>query len=289
MIKLGFDGSFVWECFSGSKFYALIPSPVISSAVIMKNKQYSKNELEPILNSSIASLNYSHSELLLFREDSFDPTTRIRRGRFYQISNGNPYQNPEFFSNFNPVTNKLPLYTYDPSYLISIKDLICIGSVDSVWRAVSVDRISTGENLVTLKSRNIFGAIPEINEKKIPETCRKEIISELDHFIDIANRETPGSIVDAARNTAITLIRNFTYISSNDSKILKMDLGELIETLRNNKKELSSYAAGIINRLHPRNKPNERERLKVRHITEEDAELTVCLIGMLLQEFEWAV
>ncbi len=184
--------------------------------------------------------------------------------------------------------NKRTLYTYDSFYQISRKNLIAIGSADSVWRIVSVDRISTGEFLVTLKSRNTFGVIPEIDEEKIPEKYRKEIMPELDRFIDVANRETPASIVDAARNTAIILIRNFTYISNNEPEIFTMDLGKLIKTLKDTKKELSSLAAEIINRLHPRNKPNERKRLKLRPVTEEDSELAVCLIGTLIQEFGWA-
>jgi hypothetical protein len=86
MIKLGFDGTFTWECFDGNKFYPLMQSPVISSAVIIGTKKYSKDELETILiNNLIESPNYYYTELLLFREDSFDPITRIRRGRFYQL------------------------------------------------------------------------------------------------------------------------------------------------------------------------------------------------------------
>ncbi len=169
--------------------------------------------------------------------------------------------------------------------------MTAIGSVDSIWRVVSIDRISTGEFLITLKSRNTFGVIPEIDEEKIPVTCRKEIISELNHFINVASKETPESIVDAARNTAVSLIRNFNYIfitPSDTTKILEMDLSELAKTLKDNKKELSSLAAKIINRLHPRNKPNERERHNLRPVTEEDSELAVCLIGTLLQEFGWA-
>lgn len=289
MIKLGFDGTFTWECFDGNKFYPLMQSPVISSAVIIGTKKYSKDELETILiNNLIESPNYYYTELLLFREDSFDPITRIRRGRFYQLSKSNPFQNPEFIFNFLSVMNKRTLYTYDSFYQISRKNLIAIGSADSVWRIVSVDRISTGEFLVTLKSRNTFGVIPEIDEEKIPEKYRKEIMPELDRFIDVANRETPASIVDAARNTAIILIRNFTYISNNEPEIFTMDLGKLIKTLKDTKKELSSLAAEIINRLHPRNKPNERKRLKLRPVTEEDSELAVCLIGTLIQEFGWA-
>ena len=290
MIRLGFAGSFVWESFQEIKFYALMPRPVISLAVIDIQK-YNKDEIEAALRNSVESPNYSSMvKYLVFREDSFDATTRIRRGRFYQPSKGNPYQNPEYYCNFNLVKNKLPLYTYDPFYEFSIKQLTAIGSVDSIWRVVSIDRISTGEFLITLKSRNTFGVIPEIDEEKIPETCRKEIISELNHFIDVASKETPESIVDAARNTAVSLIRNFAYIliTPLDAKILEMDLSELAKTLKDNKKELSSLAAKIINRLHPRNKPNERERHNLRPVTEEDSELAVCLIGTLLQEFGWA-
>lgn len=102
--------------FCGNKFYLLTQTPIISSAVIIRDKKYSDEELKLMLiNSSIESPNFSYPELLSFREDSFDPTTRIRRGRFYQLSKGNPFQNPEFIFNFSSsFINKRTLYTYDP-------------------------------------------------------------------------------------------------------------------------------------------------------------------------------
>jgi hypothetical protein len=51
-------------------------------------------------------------------------------------------------------------------------------------------------------------------------------------------------------------------------------------------------AAGIINRLHPRGKSAEQEKQarqgrQLRDVCDEDAKLSISLIGFLLREFEW--
>jgi hypothetical protein len=53
------------------------------------------------------------------------------------------------------------------------------------------------------------------------------------------------------------------------------------------------YAAGIISRLHPRGKSAEQENQarqgrQLRDICDEDAELSVSLVGFLLRELQWA-
>lgn len=288
MIKLGFNDSYACECANPEHIFYPLSSPIISLAVEDPQNYTNNIEVEGLLNNIIYI--GIPDEVLLFREDNFDPITRIRRGRFYKKSDGGNPQDcrvPGYISDNPPHLQSLTVYM--PYYNIKKKQLIVIGSPDSVWRVITTDRISTGEFLVTLKSRNTFGVISEIDEEKILIECRKEIISELDHFIDAANRETPGSIVDAARNIAISLISNYIYYSKdNDSKIFQKDLGELIKVLGLKDKELSSYVAAIINRLHPRNKPNEKEKHNIRAITEEDAELSTSLIGLLIQEFGWA-
>jgi hypothetical protein len=287
MIELGFNDSYACECANPEHIFYPLSSPIISFAV-EDPQNYTNIEVEVLLNKVIF-IDIS-DKILLFREDNFDPITRIRRGRFYKKSNGgNPRdcRVPGYIISNPPHLQSLIVYI--PYYNIKKKQLIAIGSPYSVWRVITTDRISTGEFLVTLKSRNTFGVIPEIDEEKIPEIHKKEIISELDRFVDIANRETPSSIVDASRNIAVSMIRSYIFTNNTENnKILEMDLGALIRKLNDDKKVLSASAGEIINRLHSRNKPNEKTRLDLRSVTEEDAELSTSLIGLLIQEFGWA-
>ena len=58
-------------------------------------------------------------------------------------------------------------------------------------------------------------------------------------------------------------------------------------------KKLTTWAASITNRLHPRGKSAEREEraskgVTLRPVVHEDAEACVELVGLLLRELEWA-
>lgn len=294
-MELGFAGSdpLIYECLSVSNnfpiptYHAITPTPYVSFAIPLLPEK--NNENSRLLNAlSSCMVETSHNDkILLFREDSFDPVTRIRRGRFYKrLPNSRSCKIAPKGAPGSIISSTLAIY--DSYYnKFNTKQLIAIGSEDSVWRVIATDRLSTGEFLVTLKSRNVFGVIPEVEEYELPEIHKEKIISELDYFVDAANRETPGSIVDAARRTAVVLISSHLSPENKEPNIFQKDLGPLSAELKKIK-ELSGVAAEVINKLHPRNKPNEQERHKSRDISEEDAELAVSLIGLLLQEFDWA-
>ena len=288
MIELGFDGSLVCECLEiGNTYHILMPAPYISFALLLSDSgKDNKTALSNLLSCTIPY--YLHDGIMLFREDSFDPVTRIRRGRFYKTADSNPQHCQVVpYPGAKQQDRSATLIVVQPTgERLDRKQLVAIGSPDSIWRVVASDRISTGEFLVTLKSRNAFGVIPEVEEDKLPEIHKEKIVSELDRFVDAANRETPGSIVDVARRMAVVLISSYLSPESKDSNIFKKDLGNLSGDLKKNK-ELSGAAAEVINKLHPRNKPNEQEKYSSRDISEEDAELAVSLIGFLLQEFGW--
>jgi hypothetical protein len=76
-----------------------------------------------------------------------------------------------------------------------------------------------------------------------------------------------------------------------DGKDAKGDLGDLLKIVPIDCVGIKS-AAGIINRLHPRGKSAEQEKQarqgrQLRDVCDEDAKLSISLIGFLLREFEW--
>ena len=61
--------------------HAVWPSPVVIPAEIVtepEGRLHSEDRRNPVADG------------IVFREDSFDPVTRIRRGRFYQVGNRQP-------------------------------------------------------------------------------------------------------------------------------------------------------------------------------------------------------
>ena len=265
----------------GGVFREVWPPPVVSSAMFIAGDQ-----------KPVAAMLELPRASYMFKEDSFDATTRIRRGRFYRRAGdartalARRHDGPDI----HPWIQAFLAEDSRPS-----ARLAAIGVEDSLWRILNAERISTGEWLVTLKARSGAGLLPEVDADKVPELGRTEVMEAVDHMVDVAHRETPSSIVDVARNTAALLLT--VYAAALESqpeeqrKILEKDLGKICgyfgqkDELKDSKVAIA--VGDILARLHPRNKPGERRRLKLRPITEEDATFAVSAVGLLLHEFHW--
>ena len=261
----------------GGVFREVWPPPVVSSAMFIAGDQ-----------KPVAAMLELPRASYMFKEDSFDATTRIRRGRFYRRDGdvrtvpARRHDGPDI----HPWIQSFLAEGLRPS-----ARLAAIGVEDSLWRILDAERISTGEWLVTLKARSGAGLLPEVDADKVPELGRVEVMKAVDHMVDVAHRETPGSIVDVARNTAALLMGVYAAGPGTDAKIRHKDLGEVCAHFERHhelkKKEVAISTGRILARLHPRNKYNEQQRFNLRPITEEDAAFAVSAVGLLLHEFYW--
>lgn len=283
---------------NGGPWVAIYPPPFIAAAA----------HAEPSKESD-QGLAMPHTPLV-FREDSFDAATRIRRGRFYalsqesqpaqlmcvaphptwgelggrRISADSPWVERRCFKyeqiQFNPLTH--PDWKTRP---------IAIGASESAWRLIASERISTGEWLVTLKARHALGVLPEIDQAKIPETGRAKAIETIDTLINAAYRESPESIVDRARAAAQWCFATWAAAKFNDDRILTSDLAQLATEVEKRsgecKPEMAIWSARGLARLHSRAKPNEQERRDTRPVMEADAEYALASMGLLLRELGW--
>ena len=260
------------------------PTPIVSLAAFITPEQPKVDALP--------SLSEAGPKTIIFREDSFDATTRIRRGRFYQ-SNRNINSTRVRFRDATEATayvHHFFMYGHRPN-----AKLVAIGVEDSIWRILGAERISTGEWMVTLKARGGAGLLPEINADAIPEAGRSEVIKAVNRMVDVAHRETPGSIVDVARNTAPLLMTVYAAAlevdASKQREVRHKDLGKVCAHFEHDsqlkQQEVAIATGRILARLHPRNKPNEQRRYDLRPVTEDDATFAVSAIGLLLNEFRW--
>lgn len=235
---------------------------------------------------------------MVFREDSFDATTRIRRGRLYKCA-GNIKPEAVFH---HLTVHTLPgarpqaqLHHFTDLQPKPTVEFVAIGDEDSLWRLIGAERISTGEWLVTLKARGGAGLLPEVKADAIPASGRTEVMKAVDRVLDAAHRETPGSIVDVARNAAALLMTVYAAGLEADPekqrKIRHKDLGQACSHFNGHLElknmDVAISAGHILARLHPRNKHSEQQRYNLRPITEEDATFSVSAIGLLLNEFGW--
>lgn len=238
-----------------------------------------------------------------FREDSFDPIARIRRGRFYCAHGSQPQQwkvarhpgspfdsiAPDIhgFSKSletfygNPIWHKIQERKDFPIVLLGVDDRF------TAWIIISVEAISTGEDLVTLKARNSFGILPRILDGKIPDAFRAKLGETLETFADEVHRSSPVSVIDRARDVMAHALLAYFNLRGENAR----DLSVLANKLEDDKKYIGANAARIVAQLHARAKPSEQEKRDLRPIREQDADLAVLCVGTLLCETglaEWA-
>jgi hypothetical protein len=240
--------------------------------------------------------NMSVSITVVFREDTYDPTTRIRRGRFYRRTNGvqiasglvqfPSHPRPatiggasggsvvDFQSAFEQANELNSMISNSEGYGI----ILGIPPAETRWRVIDAEGLSDGTTLFSLRALSSSGLLPVIT------TADQSIKEASEKVIDAALKYAPVPVVDVCREaTRLALAK---YLNEDG------DLATLIKKIKNNEYMIQS-AATIINRLHPRGKSSEQERQDksgkiLRRVIDEDAVLAVRLFGFLLIEMNFA-
>lgn len=237
-----------------------------------------------------------------FREDSYDPIARIRRGRFYKAGDQQPMQMLVAHHPGNPIAaiardihaNNAMLETFygNPIYYQYIQKqnempIVLLGAGDrfTSWAIVDVEAIESGEDLVTLKARSNFGVLPEFKDHAVTSDFSLRLRESIDYLRDEIHRSSPVSVIDRARDTATIALLAYFDLRNEHAK----DLGDLVNKLRDEKKYIACDCGNIIAKLHARAKPNEQEKRALPKIREQDADLAVQCIGTLLCELGFAV
>lgn len=266
----------------GTVYRHITPAPMICEAI-----------LDPLLPAQ-----FSFDLLMakcVFREDDYNLTSRLRRGRFYLSSGSQPSRCgvvPRTVEEYERNPRPRDMFTFVQYQLTGqskLPKLAALGSTDLLWRVIGVpERISTGELLFTLKARHAFGILPEINQQALPEREKEKVNETLDKLVDAANRELPEAIIDRARDATQWCLATWAASEFGNAELLQEDLGRLLSVIGAKRKMVALSAAQIIQRLHSRVKPNEQERYQVRPPMEADAELALNSVGFLIRELGWA-
>lgn len=242
----------------------------------------------------------------MFREEHFDPTTRIRRGRFYAPSPGERPAPQRVLprtagDSIEGVFNK-PLFVYDGLWLTPDEkppSLVALGAAGrvSLWRVVALpELISTGELLFTLKARHAFAILPEIDHEAVPELGRRKVAEAVQSLADAAHREAPSSIIDLACEAIQWCLATWAAAKFPDVDFFDKELEKITDYIEThykdeNGKKIQMTAlkvAEIVQRLHPRRKPHEQQRRRLRPPVEDDAELAVKAAAFVIRELRWA-
>lgn len=289
---LAYEGSGMWG-------RAIVPVPVFSAAVVV-------NSAVTIIPST------GTSDLLaiplIFREDSYDSVTRVRRGRFYERNTSQPvqwhvYSHPALagerrYENFQGTIGK-DLATFhacpvSTKYFDQIEGqpLVVIGNESrvTIWTVVSTEITLTREEVVSLRQRSTFGALPEMSWDKVPEQGKEQIKNTLSVLAKEIFSAGPESVIDRARDIGSAILA--TYLVDRKLATGKEDLGRLVSILaaqpRSDRPNICLNGGDILAILHPRAKPSEQAKRPLRAVREQDAELAVQLVGTMLCDLGWA-
>lgn len=246
----------------------------------------------------------------MFRESSFDPVSRVRRGLLFQkmgnagwesvVVEGHPASSTDqhMIRDVGPRLRKeLSVYMECSNLLNTHRKgegmRLAIGSKDghSLWKILQTERTVNLDVLVTLRAESVFGILPTLDKGKIAPDALSRVEAALSRVLDAAYRELPTSVVDHCRNAACVVVTSWAKMTEEMDKSQHPDLGQLIKKMEAKfpqNKALHS-ALDVINRLHPRGKDNEVARLDLRAVNDGDAELAVHAIAFVLREIGWAL
>jgi hypothetical protein len=244
----------------------------------------------------------------LFREDTYDPVTRIRRGRLYEpLPGGQPQSfrvrgHPFDHDQKKAVgaANELhaTLYAYWPcqdSRITAPRALgktLALGHGDAVsaWRLLEIEHVITEDIMVTLKAQSAYGIVPQLDLSALNEQHRRSITSAIERVLDAAFRESAISVIDHCRNAAAVVLARWMVQRGADPKLLAKDLADLVKSIAGApfNKLMARDAAEVIRRLHPRGKANEQESKDLRVPTPDDAEFALHALGLILRELALA-
>lgn len=246
----------------------------------------------------------------IFVETSFDFSARIRRGKLYQ-NFGNVSReemrveaHPAVHSDLIKAANNgwrvlksLTVYT-ECTQLLSrhnkgegLRLMLGLSDAASSWKIVQVERSIEADILLTLRSESALGILPELDKSRISPQSFGSVKSAYDRALDAAYRELPTSVVDQCRNAAVVCVSRWMQQLVGCSSPIEQDLGTWIKAVKNhfgdNEKIALRSALEIINKLHPRGKDNERHKMSLRVVDENDAVFAVHALGFVLREIGW--
>jgi hypothetical protein len=305
MKMLGIDISKNFLTYEGGAFwgYPIWPAPTLIAVNIIDE---SSEVLQPGDNQrDVVQMDY------VLVDEGYDPASRVRKGRLFKRHGNSQPQNwhvmphpldskEQFVANVNSSNRGViqkPLASYGSFSLTThlknegiTRPLFLLGNKmeHTIWSLVDVEATVSGESLVYLKSRKVFGALPKLNTDAIPEGFLDRIQNKLDILAEDLYRSGPESVIDRCRDAATAILS--AYLQQKGRVSSGKDLGDLAKAYES-VEPLNLVVAGqakTINRLHSRGKNAEQEKRGVRPPTEVDAELAVQAVGMILRDLHWA-
>lgn len=233
---------------------------------------------------------------LLFVCFDIDPNRRIKKGQFFLAdADGNQplrvykkireHQVLSLRKTFDDTQIEARKFKpYEPTRFFNVAETcVCFGNdrIKTKWRILSVEPVVGYEEYYVLQEIVGVGAVPHLREELLPEHYLEEVKRE---FMSLVNElsSSPESIIDHCRDLATSTLSAYIGLLPTERK----DLGSLISQLPSDLVLIRSLAT-VVNRFHPRRKPNEKERMNLSTLGAREAELAVHSVFQILKELNW--
>lgn len=276
--------------------YPVWPSPVLFQVVIA-------SEEDDVFTG--AKVNYLGPNSLLFREETYNSSSRVRRGRLYQAGGAQPtewfvYPHPAMANElhspeFSDGTIRKTIFEFSSLQLRPYlqrnnlhRPIFVLGAENgfTIWTLVDTETTATGDEIIVLRARKSVGALPHLNREAILQADGKRVLEFVDKLEEELYRAGPESIIDRSREAATAILSRF--LQMNGGAEPGKDLGKLANAAEKEHLEIVANSAKIIARLHARAKHAEQEQRAIRPVTEQDAEFAVHAVGTILCDLGWA-
>jgi hypothetical protein len=246
---------------------------------------------------------------VVFREDAFDPVTRIRRGRFYKKTPegrndwrvqphpafreeiGSHHEDHRWLSKSLFSFNPLLFNNFIAGPITQSQVVLGSGSATTLWAVVGFERITTGEDLVMLKARSRLGLLPDLDRCALPRDGSTRMEEAYERVVDTAYRLGPESVIDRCRDSAQTMLGFWLASNRDEPAKAQLDLAAVSKQVADggNGMRLAGLGGSMLAALHARTKPNEQVKHLSRSVDEGDAETALGLLGLIAKELGYVL
>jgi hypothetical protein len=243
---------------------------------------------------------------LIFREDSFDPVTKLKRGRAFKLQGYQPAHwhvcdphrpNLEVEQWGHGAAQKISLSGFERDCLPNLRGVsshslptVILGGEPHItfWRIVNIECNLVGTPVLSLRAKHSLGDTPELIEGTTPPEVFAPLAEALEKVEASVNRLSPIDVIDRCRDA---LAIAFSYKAGDMTKDFVASINGYLAAnseAKDTKDDLCSWCGRIVARLHPRGKHNERIHKKLRAPADNDADLALNCLKTVLIEFGWA-
>ncbi|MGE3607978.1 MAG: hypothetical protein AB7I27_00220 [Bacteriovoracaceae bacterium] len=252
-----------------------------------------------------------HEFSLIFREDSYDPVSRTRRGRIYKAPGQKPeqwvviphpahpvrsmeltaekqLQGQRMFSFYNQRVRSLVKDSVD---LRKLHLLLGFQDGYTKWAIVSTEIAFNGQEIVTLKAINTMDVVPDINFQKILPDEQARVKDSVEKLLEVSYKSNVESIVDRACEACLSVLLAVIRGRSPEVRGLTLDLAikRMASDPNFSDRKMMLTAADLLRLLHSRGKVSFQDKYNTRSLNYHDAQTALDCLSTVVFELDLAL